>query len=169
MLVSATFGPVLSTSLGVYQMQMGQLALEVSSGDITKETCDVIVNSSNQTFNLKAGECFWVLKTQSLYLTVQSQCDVWLTALLLSFLRSVKGDLGRRWNNSWARVCAVRCVPTILLYMYTDDEGLFYSILFYMERHTWLPFQHHQAVKTENLLISKPWSLFQFIQKSNVK
>ncbi|XP_031600671.2 protein mono-ADP-ribosyltransferase PARP14-like isoform X1 [Oreochromis aureus] len=52
---SASFGPVLSTSLGVYQMQMGQLTLEVSSGDITKETSDVIVNSSNKTFNLKAG------------------------------------------------------------------------------------------------------------------
>lgn len=145
-------------------MQMGQLALEVSSGDITKETSDVIVNSSNQTFNLKAGECFWVLKTQRLYSTV----EVWLTALLLSFLRSVEGDLGRRWNNSGARVCAVRCVPTISLYMYTDDEGLFYSFLFYMERHIWLPFQHHQPVKTENLLISKPWSLFQFVHKSNM-
>uniref|UniRef100_A0A3B5Q6Q4 Poly [ADP-ribose] polymerase n=1 Tax=Xiphophorus maculatus TaxID=8083 RepID=A0A3B5Q6Q4_XIPMA len=46
---------VSSPSLGVYRMQMGQLALEVSSGDITKETCDVIVNSSNQNFNLQAG------------------------------------------------------------------------------------------------------------------
>lgn len=59
MLVSASFGPVLSTSLGVYQMQMGQLTLEVSSGDITKETSDVIVNSSNKTFNLKAGQCLF--------------------------------------------------------------------------------------------------------------
>ncbi|XP_037535922.1 protein mono-ADP-ribosyltransferase PARP14 [Nematolebias whitei] len=52
---SETFSAVLSPSLGVYQMQMGQLALEVSSGDITKETCDVIVNSSNQNFDLYAG------------------------------------------------------------------------------------------------------------------
>ncbi|XP_047448843.1 protein mono-ADP-ribosyltransferase PARP14-like isoform X2 [Mugil cephalus] len=51
----ASFSPVLSPSLGVYRMQMGQLTLEVSSGDITKETSDVIVNSSNQTFNLNAG------------------------------------------------------------------------------------------------------------------
>ncbi|XP_028268993.1 protein mono-ADP-ribosyltransferase PARP14-like isoform X3 [Parambassis ranga] len=51
----AYFGPVLSPSLGVYQMQMGQLTLEVSSGDITKETSDVIVNSSNQDFSLKLG------------------------------------------------------------------------------------------------------------------
>ncbi|XP_054895199.1 protein mono-ADP-ribosyltransferase PARP14-like isoform X2 [Poeciliopsis prolifica] len=52
---STSFSPVSSPSLGVYRMQMGQLALEVSSGDITKETCDVIVNSSNQNFNLQAG------------------------------------------------------------------------------------------------------------------
>lgn len=37
-------------------MQMGQLTLEVSSGDITREVCDVIVNSSNQGFTLKSGD-----------------------------------------------------------------------------------------------------------------
>ncbi|KAM4745611.1 protein mono-ADP-ribosyltransferase PARP14-like [Anableps anableps] len=52
---SASFSTVSSPSLGVYQMQMGQLTLEVSSGDITKEACDVIVNSSNQNFSLQAG------------------------------------------------------------------------------------------------------------------
>ncbi|KAF3695309.1 Poly [ADP-ribose] polymerase 14 [Channa argus] len=52
---SAFFGPVTSPSLGVYQMQMGQLILHVSSGDITKETSDAIVNSSNTDFSLKAG------------------------------------------------------------------------------------------------------------------
>ncbi|XP_074526876.1 protein mono-ADP-ribosyltransferase PARP14-like [Halichoeres trimaculatus] len=51
----ASFGRVSSPSLGVYQMQMGPLSLEVSSGDITKETCDVIINSSNQNFNLQTG------------------------------------------------------------------------------------------------------------------
>ncbi|XP_034548949.1 protein mono-ADP-ribosyltransferase PARP14-like isoform X2 [Notolabrus celidotus] len=52
---SASFGQVSSPSLGVYQMQMGSISLEVSSGDITKETCDVIINSSNQAFNLRTG------------------------------------------------------------------------------------------------------------------
>ncbi|KAM4575865.1 protein mono-ADP-ribosyltransferase PARP14-like [Odontesthes bonariensis] len=52
---SAFFSQVSSPTLGVYRMQMGQLTLEVSSGDITKEACDVIVNSSNQNFNLQAG------------------------------------------------------------------------------------------------------------------
>uniref|UniRef100_A0A3B5B177 Poly [ADP-ribose] polymerase n=1 Tax=Stegastes partitus TaxID=144197 RepID=A0A3B5B177_9TELE len=52
---STSISPVLSPSLGVYRMQVGQLTLEVSSGDITKEASDVIVNSSNQDFTLKAG------------------------------------------------------------------------------------------------------------------
>lgn len=57
MCVSASsFSQVSSPSLGVYQMQMGQLTLEVSSGDITREASDVIINSSNADFTLKSGD-----------------------------------------------------------------------------------------------------------------
>ncbi|KAL0151574.1 hypothetical protein M9458_053123, partial [Cirrhinus mrigala] len=52
---SGVIGKVSSPSLGVHTMQLGQVTLEVSSGDITKEKTDAIVNSSNQTFSLKAG------------------------------------------------------------------------------------------------------------------
>ncbi|XP_016383980.1 poly [ADP-ribose] polymerase 14-like [Sinocyclocheilus rhinocerous] len=52
---SGVVGKVSSPSLGVHIMQLGQVTLEVSSGDITKEKTDAIVNSSNQTFSLKAG------------------------------------------------------------------------------------------------------------------
>ncbi|XP_016410796.1 poly [ADP-ribose] polymerase 14-like isoform X2 [Sinocyclocheilus rhinocerous] len=52
---SEVIGKVSSPSLGVHTMQLGQVILEVSSGDITKEKTDAIVNSSNQTFSLKAG------------------------------------------------------------------------------------------------------------------
>ncbi|RVE68798.1 hypothetical protein OJAV_G00095030 [Oryzias javanicus] len=52
---SSSFSVVSSPSLGVYHMKLGPLTLEVSSGDITRESCDVIVNSSNSTFNLYAG------------------------------------------------------------------------------------------------------------------
>uniref|UniRef100_A0A8C6WMQ6 Poly [ADP-ribose] polymerase n=1 Tax=Neogobius melanostomus TaxID=47308 RepID=A0A8C6WMQ6_9GOBI len=52
---TSSFGQVQTPSPGVYQMQMGHVTLEVSSGDITKETCDVIINSSNQNFTLKSG------------------------------------------------------------------------------------------------------------------
>ncbi|KAF5893659.1 poly [ADP-ribose] polymerase 14-like isoform X1, partial [Clarias magur] len=49
------FGTVSTPSLGVHKMRIGSLTLEVSSGDITKERCDAIINSSNQSFSLKAG------------------------------------------------------------------------------------------------------------------
>ncbi|XP_016328595.1 poly [ADP-ribose] polymerase 14-like [Sinocyclocheilus anshuiensis] len=52
---SGVIGKVSSPSLGVHTMQLDQVTLEVSSGDITKEKTDAIVNSSNQTFSLKAG------------------------------------------------------------------------------------------------------------------
>lgn len=55
--VSAGFYGVVSTpSLGVHKMRIGNLTLEVSSGDITKEKCDAIINSSNQSFSLKSGK-----------------------------------------------------------------------------------------------------------------
>ncbi|XP_028313172.1 protein mono-ADP-ribosyltransferase PARP14-like isoform X2 [Gouania willdenowi] len=52
---SAPSSLVSSPSLGVYQMKIHQLTLEVSSGDITKDSADVIVNSSNPEFTLRTG------------------------------------------------------------------------------------------------------------------
>ncbi|XP_066507279.1 protein mono-ADP-ribosyltransferase PARP14-like [Hoplias malabaricus] len=49
------FGVVSTRSLGVHTVQVGHITLEVSSGDITKERSDAIVNSSNATFSLKSG------------------------------------------------------------------------------------------------------------------
>uniref|UniRef100_A0A3Q4G613 Poly [ADP-ribose] polymerase n=1 Tax=Neolamprologus brichardi TaxID=32507 RepID=A0A3Q4G613_NEOBR len=63
---------VLSTSLDVYQMQIDQLTLQASSGDITKEASDVIVNSSNQSFNLKAGVSKAILDGAGV--TVEQEC-----------------------------------------------------------------------------------------------
>ncbi|NXT01456.1 PAR14 polymerase, partial [Jacana jacana] len=39
----------------VYEMMIGSMVLRVAEGDITKEEGDVIVNVTNQTFNLKSG------------------------------------------------------------------------------------------------------------------
>jgi len=36
-------------------MRIGSITFQVAAGDITKETGDVIVNISNQAFNLKTG------------------------------------------------------------------------------------------------------------------
>ncbi|KAK2871255.1 hypothetical protein Q8A67_023782 [Cirrhinus molitorella] len=48
-------GRVSRSCLNIYILQIGHLTLEVSSGDITKEKTDAIVNSSNQTFSFKSG------------------------------------------------------------------------------------------------------------------
>ncbi|XP_065146256.1 uncharacterized protein [Paramisgurnus dabryanus] len=52
---SGLFGKVSTPSHGVITMQIGEVTLQVSSGDITKEKTDAIVNSSNPTFSLKTG------------------------------------------------------------------------------------------------------------------
>ncbi|XP_052422902.1 protein mono-ADP-ribosyltransferase PARP14-like [Carassius gibelio] len=48
-------GRVSSSCFNVHILKIGHLTLEVSSGDITKEKTDAIVNSSNQTFSCKSG------------------------------------------------------------------------------------------------------------------
>nr|XP_023650002.1 poly [ADP-ribose] polymerase 14 isoform X5 [Paramormyrops kingsleyae] len=52
---SGFFSQISTPSLGVYMMRVGSLMLEVSSGDITKQNTDAIVNSSNESFTLKTG------------------------------------------------------------------------------------------------------------------
>ncbi|XP_040004959.1 poly(ADP-ribose) polymerase family member 14-related sequence 1 isoform X2 [Xiphias gladius] len=49
-----SFSKVVSSS-GMHETKMGSVAIQVVTGDITKETTDVIVNSSNETFSLKLG------------------------------------------------------------------------------------------------------------------
>ncbi|XP_029365480.1 protein mono-ADP-ribosyltransferase PARP14-like [Echeneis naucrates] len=75
---ASAFSQVSSPSLGVYRMDMGQLTLEVSSGDITKETSDVIVNSSNKDFSLKSGVSKAVLDAAGTF--VEQECSKIVTA-----------------------------------------------------------------------------------------
>uniref|UniRef100_A0A8C5Q2L0 Poly [ADP-ribose] polymerase n=1 Tax=Leptobrachium leishanense TaxID=445787 RepID=A0A8C5Q2L0_9ANUR len=49
------FGTVTSPALGVHEMKIGSIIYQVKTGDITKEDTDIIVNSSNNNFTLKAG------------------------------------------------------------------------------------------------------------------
>nr|XP_046259475.1 poly(ADP-ribose) polymerase family member 14-related sequence 1 isoform X2 [Scatophagus argus] len=51
---SGPFTKVVSTS-GMHETKMGSVAVQVVTGDITTETTDVIVNSSNENFTLKSG------------------------------------------------------------------------------------------------------------------
>ncbi|KAM4561028.1 poly(ADP-ribose) polymerase family member 14-related sequence 1 isoform 1-T1 [Fundulus diaphanus] len=48
------FSKVVSSS-GMHETKLGNATVQVVTGDITKETTDVIVNSSNEDFSLKSG------------------------------------------------------------------------------------------------------------------
>uniref|UniRef100_A0A8D0LB93 Poly [ADP-ribose] polymerase n=1 Tax=Sphenodon punctatus TaxID=8508 RepID=A0A8D0LB93_SPHPU len=52
---SAFFGHISTLSLGVHEIRIGSIKLQVATGDITKEKTDVIVNVSNSTFNANSG------------------------------------------------------------------------------------------------------------------
>uniref|UniRef100_H3AVP7 Poly [ADP-ribose] polymerase n=1 Tax=Latimeria chalumnae TaxID=7897 RepID=H3AVP7_LATCH len=52
---SGSKGTVSTSASGGNEVQMGSVVLQVASGDITKESTDVIVSSSNNNFTLKAG------------------------------------------------------------------------------------------------------------------
>ncbi|XP_027758457.1 protein mono-ADP-ribosyltransferase PARP14-like, partial [Empidonax traillii] len=47
--------PVSTEVLGVYEMKIGSITLQVLSGDITKEDTEVIVNIANPSFDVKTG------------------------------------------------------------------------------------------------------------------
>ncbi|NXL85343.1 PAR14 polymerase, partial [Alectura lathami] len=49
------FGPISTPGQDVYEMMIGSIMFQVAVGDITKEKGGVIVNVTNQNFNLKAG------------------------------------------------------------------------------------------------------------------
>ncbi|XP_058411896.1 protein mono-ADP-ribosyltransferase PARP15-like isoform X1 [Diceros bicornis minor] len=49
------FGTVSNPEFETYEMQIGAITFQVAPGDITKEKTDVIVNSTDRTFNLKSG------------------------------------------------------------------------------------------------------------------
>ncbi|XP_018091092.1 protein mono-ADP-ribosyltransferase PARP14 isoform X2 [Xenopus laevis] len=49
------FGSVTTPNLGIHEMKIGSVTYQVKTGDITKETTDVIVNSSNGNFTLRTG------------------------------------------------------------------------------------------------------------------
>ncbi|CAL8237618.1 unnamed protein product [Boreogadus saida] len=51
---SSLFSKVTSAS-GLHEITIGHVRVQVVLGDITKETTDVIVNSSNESFSLKSG------------------------------------------------------------------------------------------------------------------
>ncbi|XP_048024160.1 protein mono-ADP-ribosyltransferase PARP14-like, partial [Megalobrama amblycephala] len=84
-----SIGRVSNSCLKVYTMQVGHLTLEVSSGDITKEKTDAIVNTSNKTFSLKSGVSKAILDAAGLeveqeLLQMASDTDFQLTEIVTS-------------------------------------------------------------------------------------
>ncbi|KAK0149730.1 Poly [ADP-ribose] polymerase 14 [Merluccius polli] len=70
---SSLFSKVTSAS-GMHEMTIGHVSVQVLSGDITKETTDVIVNSSNPSFDLKTGVSKAILDAAGP--TVEHECTI---------------------------------------------------------------------------------------------
>ncbi|XP_045575841.1 protein mono-ADP-ribosyltransferase PARP14 isoform X1 [Salmo salar] len=63
----------ITSSSGMHETTMGAVVIQVVTGDITKETTDVIVNSTNKTFNLKTGVSKAILDAAGP--TVEAECQ----------------------------------------------------------------------------------------------
>ncbi|XP_029700661.1 protein mono-ADP-ribosyltransferase PARP14-like isoform X3 [Takifugu rubripes] len=70
--VSGHFSKIVSSS-GMYETKIGSVTIQAVTGDITKETTDVIVNSSNNTFSLKKGVSKAILKAAGQ--AVEDECQ----------------------------------------------------------------------------------------------
>ncbi|KAK9537952.1 hypothetical protein VZT92_005522 [Zoarces viviparus] len=62
------------SSAGMHETNMGSVALQVLNGDITKETSDVVVNSSNENFSLKSGVSKAILDAAGA--AVEAECAI---------------------------------------------------------------------------------------------
>ncbi|XP_028992073.1 poly(ADP-ribose) polymerase family member 14-related sequence 1 [Betta splendens] len=71
------FSKVVSTS-GMHETKLGNVAIQVVTGDITKENTDVIVNSSNESFSLKSGVSKAILDAAGQ--AVEAECQTLITA-----------------------------------------------------------------------------------------
>ncbi|XP_068184872.1 poly(ADP-ribose) polymerase family member 14-related sequence 1 isoform X2 [Antennarius striatus] len=68
---SGHFSKVVSNS-GMHETKLGSVTIQVVSGSITKETSEVIVNSSNASFSLKSGVSKAILDAAGQ--TIENQC-----------------------------------------------------------------------------------------------
>ncbi|KAM3917234.1 protein mono-ADP-ribosyltransferase PARP14 isoform 2-T2 [Leptodactylus fuscus] len=66
------FGVVKTPNLGFHEMRIGSLTYQVKTGDITKEDTDIIVNSTDQVFNLRSGVSKAILEAAGPL--VQNEC-----------------------------------------------------------------------------------------------
>ncbi|KAE8581718.1 hypothetical protein XENTR_v10024917 [Xenopus tropicalis] len=84
-------GSVSTPTLGVHQMTIGSLTYQVKTGDITKETTDVIVNSSNGNFTLRTGVSKAILEAAGQ--SVADECTKLGSGPHKGFILTDKGNL----------------------------------------------------------------------------
>ncbi|KAM9810565.1 protein mono-ADP-ribosyltransferase PARP14-like [Neosynchiropus ocellatus] len=122
---------VATPSLGVYQMQMGPVGFEVLSGDITKEATDVIVNSSNDTFDLKSGVSKAILEAAGPAVEQECLAIVMSSANQLDHMITSAGSLP---SKQILHIVGTRDVAVIKEVVYkvlkTCEESQFHSVSF---------------------------------------
>ncbi|XP_029936580.1 poly(ADP-ribose) polymerase family member 14-related sequence 1 isoform X2 [Myripristis murdjan] len=64
----------ITSSSGMHETKMGNVTVQIVTGDITKEVTDVIVNSSNDSFTLKSGVSLAILNAAGP--AVEAECTV---------------------------------------------------------------------------------------------
>ncbi|MED6251548.1 hypothetical protein ATANTOWER_032550 [Ataeniobius toweri] len=84
------FSKVVSSS-GMHETKLGNVTVQVVTGDITKETTDVIVNSSNDSFTLKSGVSKAILDAAGV--AVLEECQYLGTQPNQGMIMTVPGNL----------------------------------------------------------------------------
>uniref|UniRef100_A0A8C8SNN8 Poly [ADP-ribose] polymerase n=1 Tax=Pelusios castaneus TaxID=367368 RepID=A0A8C8SNN8_9SAUR len=87
----AFLGHVSTPVLGVHEMQLGSITLQVATGDITKENTDVIVNISNSSFNTTSGVSKAVMEAAGPQ--VQNECAILALQPHHGFITTQGGNL----------------------------------------------------------------------------
>ncbi|XP_036600566.1 protein mono-ADP-ribosyltransferase PARP14-like [Trichosurus vulpecula] len=85
------FGTISSPELRIYERKIGPITFQVASGDITKEECDVIVNSTNKIFGFNKAVSKAILYIAAA--TTPSVCAMSAANLLRNFIVTEGGNL----------------------------------------------------------------------------
>ncbi|NWR62452.1 PAR14 polymerase, partial [Bucorvus abyssinicus] len=88
---AALSGTCSTSAQNVHEVMIGSVMFQVAEGDITKEEGDVIVNVTNQTFNLKTGVSRAILNSAGK--AVEDECAQLASQLKKSYITTQAGSL----------------------------------------------------------------------------
>ncbi|XP_065494136.1 protein mono-ADP-ribosyltransferase PARP14 [Caloenas nicobarica] len=88
---SSFIKPVSTEVLGVHEMQIGSITVQVITGDITKEDTEVIVNISDQTFHAQGGVSKAIMDAAGS--KVEEECHQYAGQLQSGFITTQGGKL----------------------------------------------------------------------------